>query len=139
MTAIEKTIKTFQKGTLFTIDDFNTVCPFTIEELRKPDRSRNIMLWRQIGMVWYAINLNHLANAGNVFNKDHATVIHSLKMVQLANNGYHPELKEKLDKVLDAKNNHLIVTNDINTNQITALRNLERLMNKKLKKYGQIV
>lgn len=139
MTVIQNTIKTFPKGTLFTMQDFYSVCPYTLEELKIQNRHREIMQWRQLGMVIYAIVNSHVSNAGKHFERDHATVIHAMKMVQLANNGYHPEFKEKITQVLEARYSDLIKTDDINVNEVTALIKLQRLINKKLERLAETV
>lgn len=132
MTTIRQAINSFPKGTTFSMDDFISACPYTMDELRKRDRHTDIKQWRHVGMTFYALENNNILRTGRYFNMDHASVIHAIKNVMFANQGFDPDLKDKIDSVLHTRANYLVYTSDINVNEVTALRHLEFMMSSKL-------
>lgn len=115
----------------YTMHEFFLVCPYSIDELRIPNRSRDIMQWRQLGMAWACLCGMSIIEAGKTFNKDHATVVYSQEMIVLALDGFHPLLREKLQDVIDCVEIAQHASNDPNTNVIIASRQIERLLRKK--------
>jgi hypothetical protein len=70
-------------------EDFLSVCPYTVEELRRNNRQPEILVWRYVGMTWLILEGYSLRNSARYFNKkDHATVIHAMKQVELSLSGY---------------------------------------------------
>lgn len=122
--------KTFPKNTRFNFEDFLIACPFSIEYLRQKNRKTEVMQWRQIGMCWYAIEFNHVSDAGRFFNKDHSTVCHSMR--QLLDRKYNPLLQEKIDKVLQYMELEIADSNDMNEKEKNSLIYLEKIMRIKL-------
>lgn len=115
----------------YTMHEFFLVCPYSQDELKKPNRARDIMQWRQLGMTWAVLSGNTLVESGNMFGKDHATVIYAVSMIKLALEGYHPLLREKLQDVLDCVEIAQHQNGDINTNLIISSRQIEKLLKKK--------
>ena len=122
--------KTFPKNTRFKFEDFLIACPFSIEYLREPNRKMEVMQWRQIGMTWYAIEFNHVSEAGRFFHKDHSTVCHAMR--QLLDRKYNPLLQEKIDKVLQYMELEIADSDDINERELNSLMYLEKIMRIKL-------
>ncbi len=136
--SITDTKNSFPKNTRFVFEDFLIACPFSLEYLRQVSRKREVMQWRQLGMVWLAIENMHLSKAGKFFDKDHSTVIHALKVVREANNGFDYVLKEKIDKIMNCIDLSVPYSNDSSENEKNSLIYLERLIKKKLAAEGML-
>lgn len=130
LNTIRNTKKTFNKNTRFMFEDFLISCPFSIEYLRQKNRKQEVMQWRQIGMVWYAIEYNSLTQAGEFFNHDHSTVVHALKCVQ--DRKWNPSLSDKVNKILELMENEIINAESIGEKEINSLIYLEKLIRTKL-------
>lgn len=126
------------KRNFYTMHEFFLVCPYSHEELKIADRSRDKMQWRQLGMAWATLTGLSLTESGNMFNKDHATVIYSQQMLIDALDGYHPLLMQKFSDVLDCIEINNTNASDFNTAFIISARNIERMLRTKLKKLNQI-
>jgi hypothetical protein len=122
----------------YTMHEFFLVCPYSHEELKIADRSRDKMQWRQLGMAWATLTGLSLTESGNMFNKDHATVIYSQQMLIDALDGFHPLLMQKFSDVLDCIEINNTNASDFNTAFIISARNIERMLRTKLKKLNQI-
>jgi hypothetical protein len=72
------------------------------------------------------------------FDKDHSTVIHALKVVRLANNGFDYLLKEKIDKIMNCIDLSIPYSHDSSENEKNSLIYLERLIKKKLAAEGML-
>ncbi len=88
-------------GEIRNTETFWKTCPYTIDELNAKNRSRKLAVWRQIGMVWYRLSGKSLKGAGKVFDRNHATVLHSIKIVSNAFDGYYPEMLDKIKILID--------------------------------------
>ena len=126
------------KRSFYTMHEFFLVCPYTHEELKIANRSRDRMQWRQLGMAWATLTGLSLAESGKLFNKDHATVVYSQEMLVYALDGFHPLLREKLQDVIDCVEIAQHASNDQNTNVIIASRQIERLLKKRYEKFNRI-
>ncbi len=126
------------KRNFYTMHEFFLVCPYSHEELKIADRSRDKMQWRQLGMAWATLTGLSLTESGNMFNKDHATVIYSQQMLIDALDGFHPLLMQKFSDVLDCIEINNTNASDFNTAFIISARNIERMLRTKLKKLNQI-
>ena len=122
----------------YTMHEFFLVCPCSHESLKEANRLRQLMQWRQVGMVWATLSGFSLTEAGKLFNKNHATVIHSQEMVKLALEGYHPELLDKLNEVLECIEITNAHANDYNTALIISARRIENLLKNKYKRINQM-
>ena len=122
----------------YTMHEFFLVCPYSHEELKIADRSRDKMQWRQLGMAWATLTGLSLTESGNMFNKDHATVIYSQQMLIDALDGFHPLLMQKFSDVLDCIEINNTNASDFNTAFVISARNIERMLRTKLKKLNQI-
>ena len=130
--------KKLPKRNFYTMHEFFLVCPCSHESLKEANRLRQLMQWRQVGMVWATLSGFSLTEAGKLFNKNHATVIHSQEMVKLALEGYHPELLEKLNEVLECIEITNAHANDYNTALIISARRIENLLKSKYKRINQM-
>ena len=127
---LKDTKKTFPKNTRFMFEDFLISCPFSIEYLRAKNRKQEVMQWRQIGMSWYALEYGSLSKAGEFFNYNHSTVIHSMKCVQ--DRKWNPTLNEKVEKIIDLMQLDIENSNEIGMKEVNCLIYLEKLIKKKL-------
>lgn len=130
--------KKLPKRNFYTMHEFFLVCPCSHESLKEANRLRQLMQWRQVGMVWATLSGLSQTEAGRLFNKNHATVIHSQEMVKLALEGYHPELKDKFMEVMESVELAQSASNDINTNYIISSRRIEKLLISKYKRINQM-
>lgn len=126
------------KRNFYTMHEFFLVCPCSHESLKEANRLRQLMQWRQVGMVWATLSGLSLTEAGRMFNKNHATVIHSQEMVKLALEGYHPELKDKFMEVMESVELAQSASHDINTNYIISSRRIEKLLKSKYERLNRI-
>jgi hypothetical protein len=136
--SITDTKNSFPKNTRFVFEDFLIACPFSLNYLKQVSRKREIMQWRQLGMVWLAIENMHLSKAGRFFDKDHSTVIHALKVVRSANKGYDYMLKEKIDAIMNCIELSVPYSEDSSENEKNSLMYLERLIKIKLAAEGKL-
>lgn len=104
---------------------FFEVCPIPLDELLGPSRLQRIVGWRNVGMVWMRLSGMTLTQAGEMFNRNHATVSHAEVQVLDALTGFHPKLKEKFDRVLNHGQNNSLKQKDMNINLINSLLTLE--------------
>jgi chromosomal replication initiation ATPase DnaA len=76
---------------------FNT----DITEIKGKRRQRNIVESRAILSWWYVKRKGyHLAKAGEQTNRNHATVIHHIKIVDALSN-YDKEFKSKFEQIIN--------------------------------------
>jgi hypothetical protein len=122
----------------YTMHEFFLVCPYSHEELKIANRSRDRMQWRQLGMTWAVLSGMTLVDAGSLFNKDHATVIYATSMIKIALEGYHPLLREKLQEVIDCIEITNAHANDYNTALIISARRIESLLKNKYSRINRI-
>lgn len=130
LNTIRNTKKSFPKNTRFMFEDFLISCPFSISYLREKNRKQEVMQWRQIGMAWYAIEMNSLTQAGEFFNHDHSTVVHALKCLQ--ERKWNPSLSDKVDKLLELMQLEVMNAEYIGDKEVNSLIYLEKLIKKKL-------
>lgn len=94
----------------YLLDDFYLACPYSIEELKSKKRNRELTSWRQIGITWSYLSGNTLAFSGEIFNRDHATVIHSVAVVLDSLNGYaKSEIINYIERIEIIEKNPIIV------------------------------
>lgn len=134
---INEAKKRFPKNQNFNITDFLMVCPYDIDELRTPDRTQDLREWRQIGMSWKAIQDGGLMGASRMFKRDHATVLHSLKLVVDALDGYHDDLAEKIYKVCEKVTPTNLRIDSEDMNEIASAMLIERNLIEKFSKLAQ--
>lgn len=68
--------------------NFFDICPYTLNELRSSTRKRDLVEWRQVGMLMKLLELKSVSKTARFFGtdkdkpKNHATVIHAVKQVE---------------------------------------------------------
>jgi hypothetical protein len=70
-------IKSKVNAQRYEMSDFYAVCPIPYSLLHSKKRDKDIVRWRQIGMVWLRLSGKSLKDSGGHFAKDHATCIHA--------------------------------------------------------------
>ncbi len=60
-------------------NDFLNACEYSFEELKSKSRERELIDWRNVGILIAYKESRVLSRAGKVFNRDHSTVLHSIK------------------------------------------------------------
>lgn len=115
----------FKEENYKSFNDFISICPYSVEELKSKDRYQDLMQWRQIGMVCKAIDLNNLSAAGRYFGKDHVTVIHAARCIKYAIDGFHPVLRKKVNILLNSDSVKL-KENDLPSTEVIGLMLQER-------------
>ena len=104
---------------------FFEVCPIPLNELLGSSRLQRIVSWRTVGMVWMRLSGMTLKQSGDMFNRNHTTVMHAENQILDALTGFHPRLKEKFDKVLNYGQNTCVSNTDTNINLVNSLLLLE--------------
>jgi hypothetical protein len=119
----------------FEMVDFYNSCPFIFEGETLKTRRQEVVMWRNIGMVWGWLGGKSLQKAGEEFGRDHSTVIHAIKQIINAYEGFgYPEIIENIDTIKEKSKNFVYQTDDINVNYVRNLIRLDDLLGKKLKK-----
>lgn len=76
---------------------FFNICPYTLTFLRSTKKEEPLVFYRQLGAFWIWLSGETLEQTGKYFNKNHATILHSVKVV-LTEKDYH--YKPFLDKII---------------------------------------
>jgi hypothetical protein len=74
------------------IEQMLDLCPYNIEQLTSKNRVRDLVYWRQAIMYQLREKGYKLEEIGEAMKRDHATVIHGIKKVENALNGFNREL-----------------------------------------------
>lgn len=130
LNTIKTTIATFEENTRFYFEDYLITCPFSMDYLKKQNRKQEVREWRQIGMAWYAMESNSLTKTGMVFNRDHATVLHSLKRIQ--DRKFDRSMDEKVNQILECMQLDIESPVESGLKEVNSLVYLENLIRKKL-------
>jgi chromosomal replication initiation ATPase DnaA len=104
---------------------FFEVCPIPLNDLLGSSRLQRIVSWRTVGMVWMRLSGMTLKQSGDMFNRNHTTVMHAENQILDALTGFHPRLKEKFEKVLKYGQNTCVSNTDANINLVNSLLLLE--------------
>jgi hypothetical protein len=117
----------------FEMIDFYNACPFVFEGDYIDTRKREVVLWRSVGVVWKWLGGATLSEAGREFHRDHANVIHSIKAVINAYEGYgHPEIVDNIEKIKSCFPFNYYADEDIWVNYAKNLVRLDYLVGKML-------
>lgn len=93
----------------FEMSDFWAVCPYTFEGWERRTRKREVLFWRNVGMLYAYMSGMTLEKAGQVFDRDHATVIHGIGSILTAYEGWgHIEMLD----IINTINNHSLLSVD---------------------------
>lgn len=91
------------------MSDFWDVCPYTFEGWEKRTRKREVLFWRNVGMFYAYMSGYTLEKSGSLFDRDHATVIYSIKSIITAYEGWgHIEMLD----IINTINNHSLLSVD---------------------------
>lgn len=117
----------------FEMLDFYNACPFVFEGDYIDTRKREVVLWRTVGVVWKWLDGCSLAESGKEFHRDHANVIHSIKCVINAYEGYgHPEIIDNIELIKTKMPLNYYTDDDIWVNYAKNLVRLDGLLGKML-------
>jgi hypothetical protein len=106
--------------------------------LKRRNKRKNVMEWRQVGMIWKALECGNAVEAGGYFGKNHATVFHSLKLAHLAFDGYHESLAEKIYEVCESLQGFNLRTDSADMNEIASAVLIERNLIEKFRKLAEL-
>lgn len=109
----------------FNVGDIYNVCPFPLSTLIHGGSKREFVQWRQLIMFYNFMNGMTLQDAGEEVGRDHATVLHSIKLIEEAIGGFYAELKEKIDLVMSASEDGIVNSIDHSVNEMISLSFLE--------------
>lgn len=109
---------------------FFEVCPIPMNDLLGSSRLQRVVGWRTVGMVWMRLSGMTLKQAGEMFNRNHATVSYAEIQVLDALTGFHPKLREKFDRVLKYGQKTCVSSKDMNINLVNSLLTLENYVNR---------
>lgn len=120
--------------TKFEMFDFYNACPFVFEGEYIDTRRREVVLWRSVGVIWKWLGGSSLHEAGREFHRDHSNVVHSIKAVINAYEGYgHPEIVQNIELVKSKIPLNFQTSDDIWVNYAKNLVRLDELYSKKVK------
>jgi hypothetical protein len=83
----------------YRIEDFMAVCPYTISDLKKKKRVREVAYWRFVGFFWLRRMGYTVEAIGEFFNHHHSTVLNGLKNAHNAIDGYNDDLLDLIKLV----------------------------------------
>ena len=120
----------------YTMEDFWAACPHSPDEILSGTRKAEIRSWRQVGMVWGRLcGMSSAAAGAAMGGKDHATVLHSEKLVITTLQGEKygdPLVREALHAIEIHVSMYIMATDDVNVNDAACAVLLDRLMGEKL-------
>lgn len=87
----------------YEITDFWCTSPYDPVDLIQENRKREVMHWRHVGLTWHVLSGLGVRQSGNRFERNHATVLHSMKEVLKALELPHqyPEMTAVIKAVKD--------------------------------------
>jgi hypothetical protein len=114
--------------------DFWAVCPYTTKELYSKSRKRELVIWRDVGIVWAWVSGVGLREAAEMFGRTHCTTIHAIKEIRKAfEEGYgHTEMIEIVNKIRANSHEFILQTGDICQDELRSLVTLENLIGERL-------
>lgn len=121
----------YPKDYFFDPTDVIHTMPYTMEEIRSKCRKQDLKEWRQILAVYLYMKGYSGQETGMMIGRDNATVIHSCKMVANAMEGYHPSIREKIEKLNSPETRSIMNTEDVQLNESISLVFIESQFLKK--------
>jgi hypothetical protein len=119
----------------FTLADFYYFCPYDFNQKENQTRKREVVMWRNVGMVWAWLSGFTMENAGKLFNRDHSTVIHALGQLMLTYEGYgYEEIKQNIETIKNGLKEVVIIHDDICVNYAVSQVLLEKKLAEMLSK-----
>jgi hypothetical protein len=85
---------------------FLEICPYSIEELKSDSRMRDLVHWRNFGIVWMCLCGENATQSTRLFNRHHSTLYNCIKNVENALEAYDKPLLQKI-KLVEAYSNEL--------------------------------
>ena len=121
----------FPEGYIFDLTQVFSVMPYTLEKVLSPTREKDILHYRQIITVYHFMSGLSLIETAQEVNRDHAKVLHSIRCVVFAMQGFDNRLKDKLDLVIQETEAGVMATRDTSMNELISLAYIESLLLKK--------
>lgn len=90
-------VKNLLNVTKVYFEAFFNVCPYTLGSLKSIQKQEPLIFYRHLGSLWVWLSGETLEQTGKYFNRNHATVIHSIKSVINGKDFYYQPF---LDKIL---------------------------------------
>lgn len=82
------------------MDDFWTVCPYSFTGAEVRSRKRELVWWRNVGMVWGFMSGLTLDQSGQLFDRHHGVVLHAFQSIENAYEGFgHTEMIEIIELI----------------------------------------
>jgi hypothetical protein len=123
------------KWNKFEMSDFYFVCPFDFNDPKNKTRLREVVLWRNVGVLWAWLSGDGIVSAGKLFHRDHSTVIHAIKQVILAYEGFgHAEIIQHIESIKEQSKENILLNNDSCVGYAICQVRLENNIAKLLKK-----
>ena len=104
-------VKNLLNVTKVYFEAFFNVCPYTLGSLKSIQKQEPLIFYRHLGSLWIWLSGETLEQTGKYFNRNHATVIHSIENVIIEKNTTYLHKIEKLlleNKNLSESNNDFI-------------------------------
>jgi len=102
----------------YEISDFYAVCPIPYAILHSKKRDKDIVRWRQIGMVWLRLSGKTTVNAASHFSRDHSTCIWAEGCVADSFEKYGDEvIREYVEELVCFVEGNVMQSEDMNVNE----------------------
>ena len=111
-------IKDFFNAGRYSMVDFWCATSYEPTELVKRNKHREIVEVRQVGLVWAVLSGLTFQKAADLFERDHATAVHSVNCILSAieNPKMYKTQYELLLRIADISTNKLDISSDQHTN-----------------------
>lgn len=112
---LSKQIKLAISAPKYDITDFWSVCPISPSEVCSESRQRLIVSARHVAATWMVLSGDNAQRAAALIERDHATVLHSMKRVMeaLEHPRQHPEIMEIINMTKDMAKRSLSNVGDV--------------------------
>jgi chromosomal replication initiation ATPase DnaA len=111
-------IKSKVNAQRYEMSDFYAVCPIPKADLHSRKRDKDIVRWRQIGMVWLRLSGNTTVIAASHFSLDHSTCIWAEGCVADSFEKYGDEvIRDYLEDLVRFVEGNVMQSEDMNVNE----------------------
>jgi chromosomal replication initiation ATPase DnaA len=103
--ALEIILKKEPRFKIVSVEQILRHIPYSLKQLESKGRQAPLVKCRDLAITVYYIEINNQTHAGKRFKKTHATVIHSLKKIAIALQGYDKTRRQFILEVFNKIDN----------------------------------
>lgn len=89
-------IKNLLDVTKVYFEAFFNICPYTLHSLKSNQKQEPLIFYRHLGCLWIWLSGETLEQTGKYFNRNHSTVIHSIKSIMNEKDFHYKPFLEKI-------------------------------------------